>query len=65
MVEGRRRAFWEKREEHVPKVVLSSLWRFITEGDTAGEMGRHVESLEHHAEQLAETPNAVGRPSST
>lgn len=62
---GRKRAFWEKREEHMPKIVLSPLWRFIVEGDTAGGMGRHVGSLEHHAEQLAETLNAAGRPPST
>lgn len=51
-----------KREEHVPKIVLSTLQvvhRGGRIGETAGEMGKDVRGLEHHAKQLADSEGSA------
>lgn len=61
---GRRKAFWEKREEHVPRIVLSHTHHGGRIGDIAGEVGRDVRGYECHTKQLAGTLKATGKHSS-
>lgn len=61
---GRRKAFWEKREEYVPRIVLSHTRHGGRIGEIAGEACGDVGGFECHAKQLAGTLKATGKHSS-